>query len=387
MRYPNALPTAPSPLLCSVAAGVLALAMTGCGGGGSTPAPAPAAAAAPAPAAPSNSAPTINDAPISKAGSAQTGKAGDTITLDGSASSDINGDSLTYVWTLVSKPAASQASLTGANAVAPTFVADEPGDYVFSLVVNDGRANSEASSVTIAIAPKTWKDADCTQTGTALPACSRNFSDNFARAEMSTDGATKIVRLSTDTSAALALQDSPNNGVKGNKAVYALDFLHKVKLSEFPGISFAMKLNPDASGADTTILDDAYVTYTISLTCDNTGTWLNLTTLPFNMTKVVGADGYVTYSATRAQPSWNKSGDKPFPTSGTALINGALGSSSSPLSLDALIAAYPAACIYNWPRLDGGVTPAVVFNLSDKNNLKQKSFALKNIFIGDKRVF
>jgi hypothetical protein len=176
--------------------------------------------------------------------------------------------------------------------------------------------------------------------------------------------------------------------VKGNKAVYGLDFLHKVKLSDFPGISFAMKLNPNASPTDTTILDDAYVTYTISLTCDGApGSWLNLITMASNMAPTPGASGYFSYAAATSEPKWQKTGSTPYPSSGTALLNGTLGARNAPLSLNALIAAYPNACIYNWPHPLGGVTPAVVFNLGDSGNLKEKSYWLKNIMIGGKTVF
>ena len=66
-------------------------------------------------------------APIANAGKDQTVFPGDTVILDGSGSSDMDGDSLTYTWTIVSQPSNSQASLSDPFAVSPSFVVDEGG--------------------------------------------------------------------------------------------------------------------------------------------------------------------------------------------------------------------------------------------------------------------
>jgi hypothetical protein len=72
-----------------------------------------------------------------------------TITLDGSTSSDANGDSITYKWSLISKPTNSNASLTGDTSAKPTFVADRAGIYVASLIVNDGKLDSTVVTTTV----------------------------------------------------------------------------------------------------------------------------------------------------------------------------------------------------------------------------------------------
>lgn len=92
---------------------------------------------------------TQNSPPVANAGPNQTIKTGQTVTLDGSASSDVDGDPLTYVWTFVSVPAGSAATLTNPTAVNPTFVTDKKGSYVVQLVVNDGHVNSSPAQVTI----------------------------------------------------------------------------------------------------------------------------------------------------------------------------------------------------------------------------------------------
>lgn len=90
-----------------------------------------------------------NAAPIANAGVPQSVVAGTIVTLDGTASSDANGDPLTYAWTLTSKPAASTASLSSTTTARPTFSADISGAYVASLVVNDGKVSSAAATVTV----------------------------------------------------------------------------------------------------------------------------------------------------------------------------------------------------------------------------------------------
>jgi hypothetical protein len=95
-----------------------------------------------------------NAAPVANAGTAQNTVTGTTVTLDGSGSSDANGDALTYAWTLTSKPAGSTAALSSTTSAKPTFKADVAGTYVASLVVNDGQVNSASATATVtAISP------------------------------------------------------------------------------------------------------------------------------------------------------------------------------------------------------------------------------------------
>ncbi|MEJ1934143.1 choice-of-anchor D domain-containing protein, partial [Nostoc sp. NIES-2111] len=87
--------------------------------------------------------------PVADAGPAQEVVTGARVTLSGAASRDGDGDALTYRWTLVEKPAASNAQLTGGDSVSPTFVADAAGRYVARLVVNDGVSDSAGSDVRV----------------------------------------------------------------------------------------------------------------------------------------------------------------------------------------------------------------------------------------------
>lgn len=92
---------------------------------------------------------TENSAPVAEAGSSQTAPVGATVILDGSQSVDVDGDSLTFSWSIVSKPENSSADLNDSHAVKPQFVIDQPGTYQLHLVVSDGKLNSQPDTVTV----------------------------------------------------------------------------------------------------------------------------------------------------------------------------------------------------------------------------------------------
>lgn len=92
---------------------------------------------------------TANSAPVANAGPDQNVVTGTTVNLDGSASSDADGDNLSYTWTLSLKPSGSSATLSSSNVAKPTFMADLAGEYIWSLMVNDGYVSSTADSITV----------------------------------------------------------------------------------------------------------------------------------------------------------------------------------------------------------------------------------------------
>ena len=69
---------------------------------------------------------------------------GTAVVLDGSGSSDPDGDQLDFSWTLEEKPTGSNASLTGAGNSSAEFTPDEVGSYKVRLVVTDGSAQDSA---------------------------------------------------------------------------------------------------------------------------------------------------------------------------------------------------------------------------------------------------
>jgi hypothetical protein len=110
---------------------VLASALSGCGGGGAT-------VVVPGPG---------DFVPHADAGADAVGRVGTLVALDGTASRDPEGSSLTFRWTQVSGPTA--VTLSSGAAVQPTFTPTVPGTYVFSLVVEDGATLESSPPATV----------------------------------------------------------------------------------------------------------------------------------------------------------------------------------------------------------------------------------------------
>jgi hypothetical protein len=91
-----------------------------------------------------------NRVPVAVAGSAQTVPVGSSVQLDGSGSSDPDGDALSYQWAQTGGPV---VSLSGLDTATPTFVAPgSPATLVFELTVSDGQVTSSPASVSVTVA-------------------------------------------------------------------------------------------------------------------------------------------------------------------------------------------------------------------------------------------
>lgn len=74
------------------------------------------------------------------------------IPLDGSASTDPDGDQIEYEWQLITTPTGSSAFLQDSGSATPSIVAlDLEGRYVVSLVVDDGLSTSTVDTMTITV--------------------------------------------------------------------------------------------------------------------------------------------------------------------------------------------------------------------------------------------
>lgn len=92
-----------------------------------------------------------NTPPTANAGLDQTVHVGSVVTLDGSGSSDPDGNvPLTYAWSFVSRPTGSSSLLSDMTIANPTFTPDLPGNYTVQLIVTDRLgATSAPDTVTI----------------------------------------------------------------------------------------------------------------------------------------------------------------------------------------------------------------------------------------------
>jgi hypothetical protein len=95
-----------------------------------------------------------NHAPSANAGADQVVVSGKVVYLNGSGSSDPDGDPLTYQWTQTGGPA---VTLSDPAALQPTFTAPTVSiatDLTFTLTVSDGRLTStDAVKITITVQP------------------------------------------------------------------------------------------------------------------------------------------------------------------------------------------------------------------------------------------
>jgi hypothetical protein len=94
----------------------------------------------------------VNQEPTANAGSDQTVNEGDAVSLDGSGSSDPDGDTLTYAWT---QTAGTQVTLDDASSATPSFTAPDVGadgeTLTLELTVDDGNGHTATDTVNIGV--------------------------------------------------------------------------------------------------------------------------------------------------------------------------------------------------------------------------------------------
>jgi fibro-slime domain-containing protein len=154
---------------------------------------------------------TKNIRPIAEAGKNVTVYLGDKVVLDGSASSDADGDALSYRWNLLSKPNNSIASLVNATNVSTSFTADKLGSFVAQLVVNDGKLDSLPDTVTITVEqPACNLDSTTKRT---LPVVIRDFDKSHPDFEKFNGGESGIVKfqLGSDSLPVYAKRDGASS--------------------------------------------------------------------------------------------------------------------------------------------------------------------------------
>jgi hypothetical protein len=92
--------------------------------------------------------PAVNRRPIARAGADRSVVLGTEVQLDGTRSTDPDGDVLTYQWTQLAGP---RVTLDNNRSPRPTFSTTRTGFVRFGLTVSDGKAASASSSVLIQV--------------------------------------------------------------------------------------------------------------------------------------------------------------------------------------------------------------------------------------------
>jgi len=95
---------------------------------------------------------SANALPVANAGPDQQVSVGEVVQLDGTGSNDPDGGTLTYLWSFVTRPNLSQATLSDPTSPTPTFTADVEGTFAMRLVVSDGQATSQPDEITVTAA-------------------------------------------------------------------------------------------------------------------------------------------------------------------------------------------------------------------------------------------
>ena len=113
---------------------------------------------------------TTNTVPRAEAGMDITLRTGTLYTLDGSASSDPDGDALTFLWSILQMPAASGATLSSPRSARASFTPDQAGTYRFRLTVTDPFGGIDTDRVVVTATDLVELTMTCGTGGSVIPA-------------------------------------------------------------------------------------------------------------------------------------------------------------------------------------------------------------------------
>lgn len=103
---------------------------------------------------------TVNARPIADAGQDRYVDKDSVVTLDGTASSDADFDTLSFAWSFIQRPVGSTAALDDPSVQRPDFLADSVGTYVIRLIVDDATIKSAMDEVNITVISNTGSPDD-----------------------------------------------------------------------------------------------------------------------------------------------------------------------------------------------------------------------------------
>jgi hypothetical protein len=151
----------------------------------------------------------VNQAPIALAGPDQTVNAGDTVTLDGSNSSDPDGTIQAYSWNQTS---GSSVTLSDSSAVNPTFTAPSAGQtLVFELTVTDNGGLTDTDTVSIIISSSSPNLTSLSISGSS--SVNENTTANYTATATYSDNSTQTVTTSASWSENSSYSSISSSGV------------------------------------------------------------------------------------------------------------------------------------------------------------------------------
>ena len=93
--------------------------------------------------------PVPNNLPVANAAVAFSGRTNRPVVLSGTGSTDLDGDQLSFTWSIESSPPGSSPSLTSATEPVGFLTGDQEGEYSVALVVQDDRGGLDRALVTV----------------------------------------------------------------------------------------------------------------------------------------------------------------------------------------------------------------------------------------------
>jgi hypothetical protein len=131
---------------------------------------------------------------------------GATTTLDGSKTTDPEGDFLAYQWTLEKAPEGSTAALVAANTLSASFTPDKQGTYTFSLKVTDASGNTNVASKNLTVMA-----AASVLSGNVVDAAYSNELDQLITISSQPHNTLNIINPSSGRQQTVALQLAPTS--------------------------------------------------------------------------------------------------------------------------------------------------------------------------------
>jgi hypothetical protein len=106
-----------------------------------------------------------NEPPVADAGTDITTEPEQTVKLDATGSTDPDGDTLTFAWSIESKPSGTETTLDDPTVARPSFVPDVAGSYIFEVVVSDTDGESDSDMVVVEVVQVNPNDPPMAEAG------------------------------------------------------------------------------------------------------------------------------------------------------------------------------------------------------------------------------